>query len=46
MDTAKTSVSPFAYRVATLMSSPRLSWRGRSLVLALFALFCAFLALS
>ncbi|WP_346102237.1 hypothetical protein [Nonomuraea maheshkhaliensis] len=36
----------FAYPVATLVSSPRLSWRGRSLVLALFALFCALQALS
>ncbi|PRX60009.1 hypothetical protein B0I32_118151 [Nonomuraea fuscirosea] len=36
----------FAYPLAALVSSPRLSWRRRSLVLALFLIFCVVLALS
>ncbi|WP_067129470.1 hypothetical protein [Microtetraspora malaysiensis] len=36
----------FAYPLAALVSAPRLSWRRRSLALALFLLLCAFLALS
>ncbi|MEV5888279.1 hypothetical protein [Nonomuraea fuscirosea] len=36
----------FAYPLAALVSSPRLSWWGRSLVLTLFLLFCVFLSLS
>ncbi|MGW3342859.1 hypothetical protein ACWDA3_06110 [Nonomuraea rubra] len=36
----------FAYPLAALVSTPRLLWRRRSLVLALFVLLCAFLALS
>lgn len=36
----------FAYPLAALVSAPRLSWQRRSLVLALFLLLCAFLAIS
>ncbi|MDA0634993.1 hypothetical protein OUY22_16350 [Nonomuraea sp. MCN248] len=36
----------FAYPLAVLVSAPHLSWRQRGLVLALFLLACAFLALS
>ncbi|GAA4970130.1 hypothetical protein GCM10023334_094040 [Nonomuraea thailandensis] len=36
----------FAYPLAALVSAPDLSWRGRGLVLALFLLVCAFLALA
>ncbi|MEV0613533.1 hypothetical protein AB0I81_09430 [Nonomuraea sp. NPDC050404] len=36
----------FAYPLAALVSTPRLSWRRRGLVLASFLLVCTFLALS
>jgi hypothetical protein len=36
----------FAYPLAALVSAPRLSWRWRGLVLALFLPLCAFLTLS
>ncbi|MEV0824327.1 hypothetical protein [Nonomuraea rubra] len=36
----------FAYPLAALVSTPRALWRRRSLVLTLFVLLCAFLALS